>query len=122
MLNPYSDACLTAYCTPNNLLLLLYILFLILFILILILVLLLIPLSLSSIYLVKDQDGASAWTPLDQPQYVGRSLLRPVDSSAYEIASTFDLFKKLVLSQDGFDEIKKGDCVVHDIILWQMEG
>jgi hypothetical protein len=61
---------------------------------------------------LQDQDGASAWTPLDQPQYVGRSLLRPVDSSAYEIGSTFDLFKKLVLSQDGFDEIKKGDRAV----------
>lgn len=66
-------------------------------------------LTITALSSLQDQDGASAWTPLDQPQYVGRSLLRPVDSSAYEIASTFDLFKKLVLSQDGFDEIKKGE-------------
>jgi hypothetical protein len=57
---------------------------------------------------LQDQDGASAWAPLDQPQYVGRSLLRPIDSSAYEIGSTYDLFKKLILDADGYNEIKTG--------------
>ena len=56
----------------------------------------------------QDQDGATAWAPLDQPQYVGRSLLRPIDSASYEVASTFDEFKKKILNVDGFNEIKSG--------------
>jgi hypothetical protein len=57
---------------------------------------------------LEDINNESTWAPLDKPTYVPRNLLRPEESSSYEIETTYDLFKKNVLLKDGFDAIKTG--------------
>jgi hypothetical protein len=55
---------------------------------------------------LEDQDGSSAWLPLDSGP--ARTMLRPSDSSLYDIAPTYDRFQQMILksSSSVFEEIK----------------